>query len=79
MNSDPRAVGERGVNRRDIIEALADIARNAFIDELTLATRTCLTCDKFDEPNELCNKYGGRPPAKVIAFGCDGYEDRVPF
>jgi hypothetical protein len=63
----------------EIIEALADIAKQSFANELTKVVRSCLNCDKFDEPNEICNKYGGRPPAKIIAFGCEGYEEKVPF
>lgn len=46
---------------------------------LERCTRTCLTCERFDEPNVVCNKYGGTPPPRIIAFGCDGYEDKVPF
>lgn len=48
-------------------------------EELDRATRTCLNCSRFDEPNELCGKYGGRPPARIIVLGCDGHEDEIPF
>ncbi len=42
---------------------------------------SCISCMQFDETAEVCKKYGGRPPARVIAFGCSGYEDtgEVPF
>lgn len=79
MNSDPRGTAERPASRVEIIEALADVAKNAFVNELTKATRTCLNCDHFDETKELCNKFGQRPPARIIAFGCEHYVDRVPF
>lgn len=75
MNSE----GKRPCTRMEIVEALADIAKQSFANELTKVVRSCLNCDKFDETNELCNKYGGRPPARIIAFGCDGYEEKVPF
>lgn len=76
MNSN---VPKRPVTRMEIVEALADVARASFKEQLDRQTRTCLTCEKFNEPKELCEKYGGRPPARIIAFGCDGYEDKVPF
>lgn len=43
--------------------------------------RSCLNCAAFDEPSEQCRKYGGRPPARVIAYSCGGYEDtgEIPF
>lgn len=45
--------------------------------------RTCLTCVSFDRQNELCNKHRdwGRPPARVIAYGCDEYfdDETIPF
>lgn len=70
---------ERPASRMEIVEALADIAKQSFIDELTKVVRSCLNCDRFDEPNEMCKLYNQRPPAKVIAFGCDSYEEKVPF
>lgn len=55
--------------------------------------RNCLTCTNFVEhgyPNnangpgfntETCRKYGARPPARVIAYGCPSWfnEDEIPF
>jgi len=70
MNSE-----QRGEIFNNIARHLGEVVKT----ELEACTRSCLTCDRFDEPNEICNKYGGRPPARVIAFGCDGYEDKVPF
>jgi len=49
-------------------------------DELDRSTRTCLNCSHFDESNEACRKYDNqRPPARIIALGCDGHEDEIPF
>lgn len=42
----------------------------------------CISCDHFDEPNEICAKYKARPPARVIAHGCvswDNLDEDVPF
>lgn len=43
--------------------------------------QTCLRCDNFDEPKEICKLFNMRPPAKVIAFGCEKFDDKewIPF
>ena len=43
--------------------------------------KTCLKCDHFNEKDELCKLVNMRPPAKIIAFGCDKYadDDWIPF
>ena len=46
---------------------------------LTTAFRTCINCVEFDEPKELCKLANARPPARVIALGCDSYIDTIPF
>lgn len=44
------------------------------------ANRSCITCEHFDEPKELCIPAKARPPARVIALGCDSYIDNeIPF
>lgn len=50
-------------------------------DELYNATKSCLTCQYFNEQRELCGRYPerGRPPARVVAFGCPEYENQPPF
>lgn len=40
---------------------------------------TCLNCSHFDEPREICNKAHKRPPARVIACGCELHQERPPF
>lgn len=46
---------------------------------------TCLTCEHFEEfdvmnnPSELCKVYKVRPPARVIALGCESWRDVIPF
>lgn len=39
----------------------------------------CITCINFDEPQELCNLAGKRPPARIIATGCEAWCDDIPF
>lgn len=51
----------------------------AFVEQLRVYTRTCLSCTKFDEKQEECKQYGKRPPARIIAYGCPDYEEIPPF
>lgn len=42
--------------------------------------RTCVHCIHFDMHSEQCGMAGQRPPARVIAFGCELFEaDPIPF
>lgn len=43
--------------------------------------KTCVRCDNFNLKDELCKLYSLRPPAEIIAFGCEKYDDDewVPF
>lgn len=44
-------------------------------------TPSCISCEWFDEKAEICNGWKARPPARVIAFGCEQYKDNddIPF
>ena len=51
----------------------------AFAD-LVSRRPTCIACIHFDEPTEVCSLYQARPPARVIAKGCERFIDaEVPF
>lgn len=41
----------------------------------------CVNCLHFNIDSELCKIAKARPPAKIIAFGCDSFEDidKIPF
>lgn len=41
--------------------------------------RSCLTCQHFDEPTEVCVLAASRPPARTIAMGCPKYFEVPPF
>lgn len=46
------------------------------------AVRCCPACEHFDGQSELCKlakPLPARPPATVIAFGCDAFDIGVPF
>lgn len=40
--------------------------------------RCCPTCSHFNDKNEQCGLAKARPPAQVIAYGCDSH-DYMPF
>jgi len=44
----------------------------------TYVQRSCLPCDHFDEASEQCRLVNKRPPARVIAYGCEQF-DYIPF
>lgn len=43
--------------------------------------QNCLSCTRFNEPEERCKFFNAKPPARVIAFGCHEYDDvdKIPF
>jgi hypothetical protein len=42
--------------------------------------RSCINCIQFDKKREECLLAPGqRPPALVIALGCDSWEMDIPF
>lgn len=41
---------------------------------------TCLHCRLFDEGSETCMLWNAKPPARVVAFGCDQFSPSdIPF
>lgn len=61
---------------------LAEQITKDLFDGLKLATQCCPNCSHFDEKNELCTAAKpapARPPARVIAFGCEYFLDVIPF
>ena len=43
------------------------------------AFRNCITCMHFIEHMETCDLYKSRPPARIIANGCDSHTMEIPF
>ena len=42
--------------------------------------RTCINCENFNiDGGELCTLWRSRPPAKVIVYGCDKWQEEIPF
>jgi hypothetical protein len=56
------------------MKSVADILHLSY-----LLRRSCVTCEYFDQKNEMCKMVSQRPPARVVAFGCEKYEQEIPF
>lgn len=63
-----------------------------FFGDRSAVFKTCITCSHFEsielaasggQMKEICKKFNILPPAKVIADGCEDYqdyvEDDIPF
>lgn len=47
---------------------------------LEMSMKCCPNCEHFDDKSEKCGLNQLRPPAKIIAFGCECFVDGVvPF
>lgn len=64
-----------------IAKTLGDALNTQSINEKDGLGSNCISCKKFDEPSEICKKYNQRPPARIIALGCEFWEDNdtIPF
>ena len=65
--------------REETAKALVDVVGPAVFNAFMDATRTCITCDHWQANTEICGLYNARPPAKIIAFGCESYINEIPF
>jgi hypothetical protein len=56
--------------------ATANLIHRFMVDRY--AVSTCLNCTNFNEKEELCKKASSRPPAEVLVYGCEAWDD-IPF
>lgn len=75
MNIKPKL---RGDTAYELVKAIEKVVNG--VDGKGLA-KSCLNCRLFDEATEICGKFNMRPPARVIAYSCEHYEDcdDIPF
>lgn len=52
-----------------------------YIETSPFPFQNCLSCCHFIEQTEVCRQFNAKPPARVICFGCDKFEDvnQIPF
>lgn len=41
--------------------------------------RSCPDCAQWEGKGEFCRRYQMRPPATVIAKGCEEFDPEIPF
>lgn len=66
-------------DRTGLAVEVADRLAKQITDGLKDAIKCCVNCEYFDEEKETCKQFGQRPPARVIAFGCEAFSDIIPF
>lgn len=62
-------------NLTQLTKAIRDAVEDGVTDALFTSgyLQTCLNCVKFQEDKEICIAANARPPARVIAFGCESF------
>lgn len=62
-------------NIKYVIEKLFKVSRVGFL------YRNCLNCIHWQEGHDKCGKFNIKPPAEVIVYSCEAYEDNddIPF
>jgi hypothetical protein len=75
-------------DRRDVIREMPVLKQQTVAAMLTILSndptlrsdvfRTCISCFNWEHETETCGYYKQRPPATIIANGCDTYTD-IPF
>lgn len=58
-----------------LMEALEKVVKS----EVRSCVTTCMNCQHFSEGVEKCELNFQRPPARIIANGCECWEERIPF
>lgn len=61
------------------LDRLVENIKYAVKVELSKLAHNCPTCTHFDGRVEQCILAGKRPPAKIIAEGCNKFEYDIPF
>lgn len=63
----------------DHIEAELEQVDNITCEECSMF-RSCLICNWFDgqNDNDICGKFGARPPARIIVYGCNDFKEIEP-
>lgn len=63
---------------RDVEQRIEQYAASLKI-EMRRSYTCCPNCLHFDGANEQCKLAAARPPAQVIAFGCERFDFDIPF
>ena len=67
------------MNRSETIKQLSGELCNELIKILDNNLRSCINCVNFNQEAEICGVFNARHPAKIIARGCESWNDVAPF
>lgn len=67
--------------RRALVVELGSKITTDICETIERCIRCCINCEHFEEKPEECKLAHDpkRPPARVIAFGCHKFSERIPF
>jgi hypothetical protein len=73
-----------GEERDATINAIAEELGRVMRRHLDECTKCCPNCEHWvngplTAPIEVCGLADARPPASIIAHGCEKYQDKTPF
>ena len=64
---------------KEALDYLATDLAKRIRDHLMQSMQTCIRCSHFDDKPEVCRLANARPPARIIALGCEKYDETAPF
>lgn len=73
----PEQTARADVNWQRRKEISAEIHRA--LETANRMLHCCPNCWHWDSKQEVCKLYARRPPATVIAFGCERFDFDIPF
>lgn len=85
MSSDvsliPRRLGKLEISSK-LSQLLVEVIKD--VTPSNMLFQSCIVCEHFGE-TEVCKMFNVRPPARIIVFGCNKFEesshidDDIPF
>lgn len=78
MSIDPNKITDYEAHLDDFVSVLHMQIKRMIDDSEIL--RSCINCHHWNHQQEICTMYGNaRPPARIIARGCQGHSKAIPF
>lgn len=71
----------RATPHGDLYSTINDAIRKYIMNTNDHPFQSCLNCMNWNHGKEFCTKFNARPPADIIVYSCDNYEDNndIPF
>ncbi len=71
----------RATPHGDLFSTVNDAIRQFIYNANNHPFQNCLNCKHWKYKEDICGKFGARPPTEIIVFSCPAYEDNeeIPF